>query len=535
MAIPGNMLRDNAYMAVDASTTVQESIEEDARDLEQLKEILSSQRKRLDNLYYIKDADGNHIQFNMNWAQKNIYLGMWYFNLILKARQLGVTTFSCILGLDLCMFNSNTQALIVAHNKDEAEEFFHQKVKYAYDNLPTALRLAMPYDASRANRLRFENGSSIRVATSGRSGTFQFVHISEFGKICAKYPDKANEIVSGTLNAIHPGKIVIIESTAEGREGHFYNYSEEGQKLQQSGSKLTALDPKFFFFAWWKNTLNVLDPDGVVFYEHNRQYFDELRVKHGINLNDWQKAWYVKKLAQLGQDLMWQEHPSIPEEAFYAAVEGSYFKEQIKKMRMEQRICPVPWDEAYLVDTWWDLGYNDINAIWFTQDKGREIHIIDYYQNSGEGLVHYINFLRDEKPYRYGRHTAPHDILVHEYTTGKTRKRFARNMGFNFKVAPKVSKDTQIEASRQFLGIVHIDEERCDQGIKCLESYRKEWDEKKGTYKKNPLHDWASNGADAFHTLSIAHRFSSQVQNLRDSMMARANRHTNKKNPKGWT
>lgn len=520
---------------VGGNTEVQSDVDPDLEDLDELRKILSSQRKRLDNLYYIKDADAKHVRFIMNWAQKNIYLGMWYFNLILKARQLGVTTFSCILGLDLCMFNSNTQALIVAHNKDEAEEFFHQKVKYAYDNLPLALQASMPVDTKRTNRLRFGNGSSIRVATSGRSGTYQFVHISEFGKICAKYPDKANEIVSGTLNAIHPGKIVIIESTAEGREGHFYNYSEAGQALQQSKAKLTSLDPKFFFFAWWKNTLNNLDPDGVVFYEHNKRYFEELRVKHHIELTLSQKAWYAKKLVQLGQDLMWQEHPSIPEEAFYAAVQGSYFKEQIKKMRMEDRITTVPYNEAYLVDTWWDLGYNDVNAIWFTQDIGREIRVIDYYQNSGEGLVHYINYLKDDKPYKYGKHTAPHDILVHEYTTGKTRKRFAQNMGFTFKVAPKVSKDSQIEASRQFLGIVVIDQEKCDKGLKCLESYRKEWDEKKGTYKKNPLHDWASNGADAWHTMSIGHRFAAQVSSLRDSMEARRSRHNEKKSPKGWT
>jgi hypothetical protein len=517
------------------STTVHAEVDGEAQDIESLSKILASQRSRIDNLYYIKDADGNHIRFNLNWAQKNIYLGMWYFNLVLKARQLGVTTFSCIFGLDLCLFNSNTQALIIAHNLDEAEEFFHQKVKYAYDNLPQGIQAAVEADTKRANRLRFSNGSSIRVATSGRSGTFQFIHISEFGKICAKYPDKANEIVSGTLNAIHPGKIVIIESTAEGREGHFYDYSQVAQKLQDTSAKLTALDPKFFFFAWWKNPLNYLDPDGVVFYEHNRQYFDELKVKHGIKLSEGQKAWYVKKLAQLGQDLMWQEHPSIPEEAFYAAIEGSYFKTQIKKMRLEQRITSVPWNESYLVDTWWDLGYNDTNAIWFTQDIGRELRVIDYYENSGEGLLHYINYLRDEKPYRYGKHTAPHDIMVHEYTSGKTRKAFAKNHGFNFQVAPRVSKESQIEASRMFLGIVYIDEEKCDRGLACLESYRKEWDEKRGTYKKKPLHDWASNGADAFHTMSIKHRFRTQIQNMRDSMERRSSRHGQKKNPKGWT
>jgi len=534
--ISGNVMRDNEMMG--ETNRVQEDTDEEVQNLDELKAILTSQRSRLDNLYWIKDAFGDRIKFHMNFTQKNLYLGMWYFNNVLKARQVGITTFSCILGLDLCMFNSNTQALIVAHNKDDAEEFFHQKVKYAYDQLPEALRLARPVDTKRANRLRFDNGSSIRVATSGRSGTFQFVHISEFGKICAKYPEKAKEIVSGTLNAIHPGQIVIIESTAEGREGYFYDYCDIGQKNIESKAILTPLDPKFFFFPWWKNPLNVLDPTHVTLYGHNIKYFEELEVKHKIILSDRRKAWYTKKLAQMGQDLMWQEHPSIPEEAFYAAIEGAYFKEQMRKLRKEDRICSVPYNPAYLVDTWWDLGFNDINAIWFTQNVGRELHVINYYQNSGEGLLHYISYLNELKEsheYRYGQHTAPHDIMVHEYTSGKTRKAFAKESGLIFKVASRTSKDAQIEASRRFLNIVLIDQVLCDDGIKCLESYRKEWDEKKGTYRNKPYHDWASNGADAFHTMAIAHMWSKSAVQMAGLMESRKARNSDKKNPKGWT
>jgi hypothetical protein len=190
------------------------------------------------------------------------------------------------------------------------------------------------------------------------------------------------------------------------------------------------------------------------------------------------------------------------------------------------------------VDTWWDLGYNDINAIWFTQNVGRELHVINYYQNSGEGLLHYIAYLNELKEsleYRYGQHTAPHDILVHEYTSGKTRKAFAKESGLIFKVCARTSKDAQIEASRRFLNIVLIDQVLCDDGIKCLESYRKEWDEKKGTYRNKPYHDWASNGADAFHTMAIAHTWSKSATQMAGLMEARTARNADKKNPKGWT
>lgn len=506
------------------------------QDLKKIRKILKSQRKRLDNLYYITDEKGQVIKFKMNWVQRIVYLSLWYMNIILKSRQHGITTFSCIFFLDTCLFNSNTNALIIAHNKDDAEEFFRNKVKFAYDRLPSIIRDSIPANTKRANQIVFSNGSSIRVSTSGRSGTYQLVHISEHGKICAKYPHKATEIKTGTLNATHPGQIVVIESTAEGREGDFYDYCMEAQKLLEAEKELTALDFKFFFFPWFKNPLNVLsneDAKRVVFYQHNLEYFKKLRVKYGIELNLNQRAFYAKKLAQQGEEYMWQEFPSTPEEAFRVAIKGAYFKTQMIDARKEGRICSVPYQEGILVNTWWDIGFGDTNAIWFTQNIGREIHVIDYYENSGEGLQHYADVL-NEKEYRYGQWWAPHDIMVHEYTSGKTRKKIAEDMGIPFRVGKQVGKESQIENSRKIFKVCIFDEVKCDQGLKALESYRKEWDEKRGCYRNTPLHDWASNGADAFHTFSCNHHWGSLFADSAafGEMRERAAR---KKNSRGWT
>ncbi len=510
--------------------------EQETAELKKIGETLKSQRKRLDNLYYITNVDGEVIKFLMNFVQKLVYLGLWYLNIVLKSRQHGITTFSCIFFLDTCLFNSNTHALIIAHNKDDAEEFFRNKIKFAYDRLPDAIRDTVRADTRRANQLIFSNGSSIRVSTSGRSGTYQLVHISEHGKICAKYPQKANEIKSGTLNAIHPGQVVVIESTAEGREGDFYDFCQTSQALQEKGQELTKLDFKFFFFPWYKNPLNVLesrDVKNTIIYSHNRDYFEKLYYKYGISLTDGQKAFYAKKLAQQGEEFMWREFPSIPEEAFLVALKGSYFKTQMQTARKEGRICSVPYNESILVNTWWDLGYNDINAIWFTQNVGREIHVIDFYSNSGEGLLHYADYLK-EKPYRYGIWMAPHDIMVHEYTSGKTRLETARDMGIKFQVGKQISKESQIENSRRIFGICVFDEVECDEGLKAMEAYRKEWDEKRGTYRNKPYHDWASNAADAFHTFSCHHDWNPlQIETNRD--MAMRERARQKKNPNGWT
>lgn len=507
-----------------------------------LKATFNSPRKRLNTLYSIVDEAGDHIPFRMNWAQEVLYLNLWYQNLILKARQFGITTWWCLFGLDLCLFNSNTHALIIAHNKEDAEEFFHNKIRFAYNNLHPQLQKMVQADTRRAGQMRFSNGSSIRVATSGRSGTYQLVHISEMGKICSKYPDKATEIVSGTLNAIHAtrGQILGVESTAEGREGYFYDWCQESEAIAlDPNADLTKMDMKFFFFPWYKNQLNRLDPTGIAIPPYLRDYFAELKAKHKISLDAHQKAWYVKKIAKMGEELMWREHPSISEECFYAALKGAYFKEEIKKARIDGRICKVRHNPNYLVNTYWDLGVNDTNSIWFTQNVGREIRVIDYYQNSDHGLLHYAQVLdkkRDELNYRYGKWVAPHDIMQREYTTGKTRLETARDMGITFKVASRTSKQYQIEAARACFPYCVFDKELCDEGIKCLESYQKEWNDKTGAYKNNPLHNWASNGADAFLTMAISHSFTADEgwyvgkdpQAVRQKSRMRSNK-------KGWT
>ena len=177
---------------------------------------------RLNNLYFIKDKKGKKVRFKPNWAQTILYNNMWYLSIILKARQLGMTTFIQIFMLDRCLFNDNVNAGIVAHNKEDAEAFFDDKIKFAYDNLPVDLKKMVNATSDTARALKFSNGSRIRVGTSMRSGTYQYIHISEFGKMCAKYPEKAAEVITGTLNTLEPGQMAFIESTAEGPFGVFY-------------------------------------------------------------------------------------------------------------------------------------------------------------------------------------------------------------------------------------------------------------------------------------------------------------------------
>ena len=73
-------------------------------------DLLSDWRWRLSNLYFITDKEGRRVQFGMNWAQESLFDNMHYCNAILKARQLGFTTFIQIFMLDACLFNDNIRA-----------------------------------------------------------------------------------------------------------------------------------------------------------------------------------------------------------------------------------------------------------------------------------------------------------------------------------------------------------------------------------------------------------------------------------------
>ncbi|MCO6551017.1 MAG: hypothetical protein J6580_10110 [Gilliamella sp.] len=476
---------------------------------------LSNKLWRLNNLYYITDKAGKQIRFTMTPEQLEYFEGMHTRNIILKARQLGFTTEVCIIQLDAALFESAKCALI-AHTLNDAKRLFREKVKYAYDRLPEEIKQANPASNDAAGELVFKKGGSLYVSTSFRGGTLRYLHVSEFGKICAKFPDKAKEIVTGAFEAVATGCFITIESTAEGKSGYFYDYCNTAEKAHIQGKPLSSLDWKFFFFSWWKNPLYAIAPVEPI-PTRLEEYFSEIKAKHGIDLTEQQKAWYHAKEKTLGDDMK-REYPSIPSEAFEQSIEGAYYARQFRELYKEKRITVLPDNSHLPVYTYWDLGVGDSTAIWFVRKVGEEFHIIDYYENSGEGLRHYMKVLKDKSQnlgYEYAEHWAPHDIDNRELSgDGKSRKQIAKEgyeidgekYSIKFNVAPRLSVDDGIESVREILPLCAFDSGKCEQGIANLEAYRKAWDDKNGCWRDKPLHDHTSHGADAFRYFAVANR-----------------------------
>lgn len=191
--------------------------------------------------------------------------------------------------------------------------------------------------------------------------------------------------------------------------------------------------------------------------------------------------------------------------SFTLGIEGSYYAKYMQDAREEGRVGNVPWDKQARVFTSWDLGFGDSCAVVFYQVIGNEIHCIDYYENHGEGLPHYVSVLKD-KPYVYSDHFAPHDIESHSFSSGLSAKEVGANLGIRFITLPtiKLRIEDGIEALRGLFPRIWIDETKCKYFIKCLENYRKEFDQRLETYKDRPRHDKYSHGADAARYMAIA-------------------------------
>lgn len=451
---------------------------------------------RLNNLYWITDKNGQRVKFQPNAAQLEYLSGATTDDLILKARQLGFTTLMCLIGLDEAVFLDDHRVAIIAHTLNDANEIFDSKVKSPYDNLPDQIRDRRPARNDRAGLLRFEHGSSVRVATSARSGTLQRLHVSEFGKICAKYPAKAREIVTGAFPAVGKNPKTL-ESTAEGQEGYFYQFADEAMRGEGAF--------KLHFFPWWADSGYVDDPDAVRFLPEHTAYFDKLEHEHGIKTTPGQQAWWIKQERLLGGDMK-RENPSTPEEAFEQAIEGAYFSAQLAHADKFEQIGRFPYDPRFPVNTFWDLGRNDLNTIWLHQRIGARNRFVGYYENSGEHISHYARWLRDwarERGAEFGDHYWPHDGKREDLFLENGRLGEAEQHGLFPKIVGRTAnKMDAIDAARAVFPSCDFDETECAVGIKRLRHFRKEWDDEREVWRDRPRHDVNSHGADGFMTFA---------------------------------
>jgi phage terminase large subunit len=201
---------------------------------------------------------------------------------------------------------------------------------------------------------------------------------------------------------------------------------------------------------------------------------------------------------EMGEDKYRQEF----ECSFDAAVEGSYYGQMLNELEEKKHMQEIPREELSRTFTAWDLGMGDSTSIWVAQLVGTEVRLLDYYENHGVGLDHYVKWIKDND-YLKAEHILPHDVRVRELGTGKSRLEMLEDSGLEVKIAPRMGLDDGIQAVRRLLPRCWFNVPKVQNGLNCLRNYRRDYDEKRKIFFERPLHDWSSHGSDSFRYLAL--------------------------------
>ena len=290
--------------------------------------LLADKMWRLENLYVINTkSDGKRI-FKLSRAQRHFLENMRHRNIILKSRQLGFSTLITLWILDEILFSTNKEAIAIAHIKEGMTDIFDKKAKFAIMNLPDEIKRIFNFKTSSKTKLQVEFGdgsvSSFGVSLSGRSGTYHYVHISEYAKLSKQFPQRAEEVITGTLPAVPFDGRVFMESTAEGSTGSFYDMYYDALKNKNKGIEAlfnVEFYPHFYNWTWDDMELDrfteiipveMMEPNNDINWKSYQQTH---------NLTDKEMTYYYTRWLSVKRDLdrLNQEYPTTIEEAFVAS------------------------------------------------------------------------------------------------------------------------------------------------------------------------------------------------------------------------
>ena len=467
---------------------------------------------RLNNIYSIIDKRGNKVRFVMNKSQHIVYARSRQHPriIILKSRQQGISTFWLVSFEDDGLWSNNMTIGLMAQGMDEASTLL-ERAKFIWDELADDIKsyLSARLIADNSKKFAFANGSNIFIRVSFRSATLQRLHISEFGKIANANPKRAVETKTGTLQALAGGMTGVIESTAEGAN-MFKTMWDNSVEALASGQ----MTPKDFYpvFLSWLDDPDCVQPVDQLPTEASIKYFAGL-VAEGLVLSREQQNFWIMQHRELGGGVH-QEYPATANEAFVASRDGTYYSVAYNSLVVGRgRRVEGLWDSRLSVDLYFDLGVDDytvVLAVQVTEDG--DVRVVREYWNNGYALGHY---LEEAASWGYAVRNVwlPHDAAQRNIATegvGRAKsteaigKSWLRDAGLKWlvKVIPRGSVADGIEAVREMIPVLHVDVS-CTYLHQCMNNYSKEWSDQLDVWKKTPLHNEYSHGADTLRQVAV--------------------------------
>jgi len=366
-------------------------------------------------------------------------------------------------GKTVCMINHLIRSALLSKQKNPRYAYisptFKQSKSIAWDYMKQ-FTAKIPYTKFNETELRVDlpNGARITLLGAENSDGLRGIYldgcvIDEYANVHSKlFP----EIIRPALSD-RKGYCVFI-GTPQGMNNNFYELYQHAQ----------GADDWFNYIAKASDT-KIVDPEELV------------------------------KAKEVMGDKKYQQEFECD---WIANIEGAIYNDALAKMEDNKQLTRVPYDPSLPVSTAWDLGVADHSSIIFFQQIGRAINIIDYHEERGQGLPHYIQMLK-QKDYIYKNHYAPHDIEVTEFGNGKTRREVAYQLGIRFKVVPKLPLEDGIHATTMTLPKCWIDTDHCKKLIDALRHYHRKYIDKNRMFRSKPVHDWSSHACDAMRYLSV--------------------------------
>ncbi len=200
---------------------------------------------------------------------------------------------------------------------------------------------------------------------------------------------------------------------------------------------------------------------------------------------------------------------------FDAPLVGSFYARQLAELEATGHFGDFPYDPSVPVETASDIGRTDDLATVFFQRHHLRIHIIDYESGSGHDVPWFAKMLQD-KPYVYlggGKderkpaHVLPWDAVPETFASPLSVVEQLRKLMVRVRICPNLDKQDGIQAVRSLLPRMYFNTKNPRLGplIDCLRNYQREYDEERKVFKKDPLHNWASHGADSVRYLAVSY------------------------------
>jgi len=219
------------------------------------------------------------------------------------------------------------------------------------------------------------------------------------------------------------------------------------------------------------------------------EYFSSMLTVDDTHCIDSRHIENLREEGGVPEDFIQQEYYC----SFTRGAEGSYYGKLIQKARDEDRLTNLPILPDLPCSTAWDIGIGDSTSIWiFQQLQNGKLNILHYYENNGEGLEHYVKYLKRwaiDNNAIFARHFVPHDMANKQFSTGNDLVFTANQMGMDMTIVPKKSIEEGIQAVRTTLPLCSFDAKNCKRGLECLDFYRKKWNDQLKVYYDEPLHD----------------------------------------------